>query len=246
VAANDYSWLDLMRACRAAGWEMNKGVINAFAVSAAEDSTRDLQAKYVNSQLDPSSPAYNSVDRGPWQLNSYYHAEVSDACAYDLTCSTQQARRIYLANKSSFGAWSAWQNGRYKSYVDLGYAVYDLDNALQARDSLQAQLNTANADKAALQAQLTAANTQVSSLQAQVSSLSAALTSANQQVAALQTQVQQLTDRASQDEATIADLQTQLAASQSREETLRSTLASAASTLATDSAVVALGILKGE
>ena len=35
-----------------------------------------------------------SVDRGLWQINSYWHSEVSDACAFDPTCAAQATHTI--------------------------------------------------------------------------------------------------------------------------------------------------------
>lgn len=45
-----------------------------------------------------------SVDRGLWQINSFYHPEVSKDCAYDTACSTIEAIRIIKTK--GFGEWS--------------------------------------------------------------------------------------------------------------------------------------------
>jgi len=44
------------------------------------------------------------VDRGLFQINSLFHKEVSNACAYDYKCAVKEAIRIYKER----GNWSAW------------------------------------------------------------------------------------------------------------------------------------------
>lgn len=44
--------------------------------------------KPKNSNSKGNTPA-GSVDRGLFQINNYWHKEVSDSCAYDLRCSTE-------------------------------------------------------------------------------------------------------------------------------------------------------------
>jgi hypothetical protein len=45
-----------------------------------------------------------SVDRGLWAINSYWHYEVSNDCAYDVECSTKESIRIRKAD----GNWNQW------------------------------------------------------------------------------------------------------------------------------------------
>lgn len=47
-----------------------------------------------------------TIDRGLWQINSYWHSEVSNECAFDLECSTKEAIRIRLAD-GNFNQWLA-------------------------------------------------------------------------------------------------------------------------------------------
>ena len=56
----------------------------AVAVAWAE-SRGDTKAKGYNS---------NSVDRGLWQINNYWHRDVSDSCAFDAACNAKAAVRI--------------------------------------------------------------------------------------------------------------------------------------------------------
>lgn len=44
------------------------------------------------------------VDRGLWAINSKWHSEVSNGCAFDYKCATKEAIRIRLAN----GNWNQW------------------------------------------------------------------------------------------------------------------------------------------
>lgn len=133
MAANDYSWLDLMRACRAAGFAYNHGLVTAFAVSAGENTSRNLTAVFNNADQ------WHSRDRGPWQINDHWHPEVTDGQAFDLAQSSVAAYRISQSG-TSFSSWSAFNNGRYQQFMDLGYAYYALDNALRTAADLQGQV----------------------------------------------------------------------------------------------------------
>ena len=48
-----------------------------------------------------------SVDRGLWQISSYYHPEVSKNCAYDFRCATVEAIRIQ--KEKGWDEWSAYK-----------------------------------------------------------------------------------------------------------------------------------------
>lgn len=67
--------------------------------------------KIVNceSRWIPDAHAVNwkngaGVDRGLFMINSLYHREVSNACAYDYRCAVKEAIRIYKER----GNWTAW------------------------------------------------------------------------------------------------------------------------------------------
>lgn len=70
---------------------------NAVAVALAE-SGGNCKAQDHNS---------DSVDRGLWQINSKWHSEVSDSCAYECICNAEQAVRI--SNKGT--DWTPWSIG---------------------------------------------------------------------------------------------------------------------------------------
>lgn len=165
MAAGDYSWLDLMRAMKSAGFKVGGGLINGFATAAGENTSRNLTAVYVNSDQ------WNSRDRGPWQINDHWHSEVSDACAFDLACSTKEAYRI-SGQGTSFSAWSAYSNGRYKQFVDLAYATNALDEALKTIDQLNAQLATLNYQVTSLEAEVAKDDADIATLRQQVTALS--------------------------------------------------------------------------
>ena len=45
-----------------------------------------------------------TIDRGLWMINSYWHSEISDECAYDYKCATEAAIKIRLQDKN----WHQW------------------------------------------------------------------------------------------------------------------------------------------
>jgi hypothetical protein len=72
-------------------WQMADAIANA-------ESSRNTKARNVNPD------AHRSVDRGWFQINSYWHPEVSDACAYNAFCSARAAYRISKGGTD----WSQW------------------------------------------------------------------------------------------------------------------------------------------
>ena len=59
-----------------------------------------------------------SYDRGLWQINSYYHSEVSDACAFQVQCNTAAAFRISGRGRN-WSAWASYNSGAWASYISL-------------------------------------------------------------------------------------------------------------------------------
>ena len=55
-------------------------------------------------------------DRGVLQINSYWHPEVSDACAFDPACAFKAAFSI-SSNGTNFSQWTTFTNGAYKSHL---------------------------------------------------------------------------------------------------------------------------------
>ena len=63
-----------------------------------------------------NSDSHHSIDRGLWQVNSYWHPEVSESCAFDAECNAKAAVQI-SSNGTNWGPWSTYHNGAYKSYT---------------------------------------------------------------------------------------------------------------------------------
>lgn len=97
--------LQIAHVAQQAGFS-GQGLVNAVAVALAESGG------------DPDAVGQNpgSVDRGLWQINSYYHAEVSDAQAFDPSQAAIAAYRISNAG-SDWSQWSTWQNGAARAQM---------------------------------------------------------------------------------------------------------------------------------
>jgi hypothetical protein len=90
---------------RAAGFT-GDNFVKAVAVAMAESGCNPL-ARGVNS---------GSIDRGLWQINDFYHSEVTDACAYDAQCNANAAYRI-SDHGSDWTPWSTYNSGAYLQYL---------------------------------------------------------------------------------------------------------------------------------
>lgn len=88
------------------------GLVMAIAIALAE-SGGNTQAQGFNRD---SSGRVSSVDRGLWQINNFYHSEVSDNCAYDPNCAAGAAFRI-SAHGTNWQPWSTYMNGAYRQYL---------------------------------------------------------------------------------------------------------------------------------
>jgi hypothetical protein len=82
-------------------------IIVAIAVAMAESSCNP-GAVNINSG--------GSEDRGLWQMNSVYHSEVSDACAFQIQCNANAAWKV-SDHGADWDPWSAFTNGSWRSYV---------------------------------------------------------------------------------------------------------------------------------
>lgn len=56
------------------------------------------------------------IDRGILQINSAYHPEVSNACAFDPVCAFKSAFNI-SSNGTNFTPWTTFTNGAYQQYL---------------------------------------------------------------------------------------------------------------------------------
>ncbi|MEZ0114792.1 hypothetical protein ABH920_008827 [Catenulispora sp. EB89] len=82
-------------------------IVVAIAVAMAESSC-DPGAVNVNSG--------GSEDRGLWQMNSVYHSEVSNACAFQIQCNANAAWKV-SDHGANWSPWSAYNNGSWRSFV---------------------------------------------------------------------------------------------------------------------------------
>jgi hypothetical protein len=64
----------------------------------------------------------HGIDRGLWQINSYWHPEVSATCAFSASCNARAMARI-----SNYGrSWSQWwtyNNGKHLQFMSQARAA---------------------------------------------------------------------------------------------------------------------------
>lgn len=65
---------------------------------------------------------YGSTDRGLWQINDCYHAEVSDSCAYATQCNANAAYTI-SGGGADWRPWTTYTLGLYTSRTDAARAA---------------------------------------------------------------------------------------------------------------------------
>src|SRR5438093_580908 len=87
-------------------------LVTCVAIAWAESALR-TDAVGVNGPT--SGCPSGSRDRGLWQINSCYHSNVSDACAFDASCNA----RAMVAISSGGTNWHPWST--YNSKVYLRY-----------------------------------------------------------------------------------------------------------------------------
>ena len=58
----------------------------------------------------------HSVDRGLWQINNYWHPDVSDSCAYSASCNANAAKSI-SSGGSNWTPWATYNGGAYKRHL---------------------------------------------------------------------------------------------------------------------------------
>jgi hypothetical protein len=92
----------------------------AVAVALAE-SSGDCNARYVNSP--------DSIDRGLWQINNYYHPDCSDSCAYDCACNAKCAVNVWQS--SGWNAWATYKAGKHQPYMARGATACGYSEGLE-------------------------------------------------------------------------------------------------------------------
>lgn len=98
----------LIEAARRAGFT-GQALATAVAVAMAESGGRE-NARGVNSD------SRRTVDRGPWQINSYWHREVPDAEAYNYDAAARHAFRISGGGRN-WSPWTTYKTGAYRRYI---------------------------------------------------------------------------------------------------------------------------------
>lgn len=93
-----------------------EGLVTAVAISHAESGFR------TDNTLDNAPLGGHGIDRGLWQINSYWHPEVADACAFDPACAARETYRI-SSGGSSWSAWTTYNRGQYRQYLDEARAA---------------------------------------------------------------------------------------------------------------------------
>lgn len=91
-----------------AGFRGN-GLVIAIAIALAESGG---SASAVNTEGNEPP----SRDRGAWQINDHWHPEVSDECAFNMTCSAKAVYRI-SAGGLTWNQWVTYSSGAYRQYL---------------------------------------------------------------------------------------------------------------------------------
>ena len=85
--------------------------VRAYVQSAAKDAgVNPRVADWIvthESQHHPDATGDGGESRGLWQINKAWHPEVSDACAYDVTCSTRWS--LERIRDGYVDEWSTWK-----------------------------------------------------------------------------------------------------------------------------------------
>ena len=100
-----------------AGYSFNRTV--ATSLGKEPQIIVAISVAMAESSCNPSAVNINSggsEDRGLWQMNSRYHSEVSNACAFQIQCNANAAWKV-SNHGADWSPWSAFTNGSWRSYV---------------------------------------------------------------------------------------------------------------------------------
>ncbi|GAA4613945.1 hypothetical protein GCM10023195_60650 [Actinoallomurus liliacearum] len=106
LAGDHLTTLQIAQIAKNNGFTGN-GLVVSVAVALAESSGW-TRAVLVDSDC--------SRDRGLWQINSYWHSEVSDAQAFDPNGAAQAAYRI-SSSGNDWTPWTTYTNGAYQQHM---------------------------------------------------------------------------------------------------------------------------------
>ncbi|MER5481578.1 hypothetical protein ABT026_32115, partial [Streptomyces sp. NPDC002734] len=94
-----------------------EALVTAVAVALAESSC-DPKATNTSNNTPPSA------DRGLWQINDYWHPEVSDACAYNAQCNANAAFTI-SSRGTDWQPWSTYNANLHLRHLGEARAAVD-------------------------------------------------------------------------------------------------------------------------
>ncbi len=89
-------------------------IATAVAVAKAESGFRP--------QITNTIGNARGIDRGLFQINSYWHPEVSVACAFSASCNTRAAVRISKV-ATRWTEWWTWKNGKHIQFMTSARAA---------------------------------------------------------------------------------------------------------------------------
>lgn len=105
-AGRQLTWKEALALCYEAGFR-DKGLVTAVAVMAAES------ARFIKASHDNAPAGGLGIDRGLFQINSYWHRQLSDEEAY-----RARPNIAYAFQLSSKGRdWTAWSTYKSKAHV---------------------------------------------------------------------------------------------------------------------------------
>jgi len=104
------SYLAVARMVKTAGISCTSGerIALSTAIAFAESSFRPWITNTVGNS--------KGTDRGLFQLNSYWHSEVSDTCAFSASCNTRATMRI-SKQATKWSEWWSYNNGKHLPYM---------------------------------------------------------------------------------------------------------------------------------
>jgi hypothetical protein len=111
-AGRHYSAVRIARVAKRTGFR-GQGWVISVAVALAE-SGGWTRARHINTDC--------SVDRGLWQINSYWHREVSDRQAFKPRRAARAAYRI-SAGGSDWTPWTTYNNDAYRAHMAQALAA---------------------------------------------------------------------------------------------------------------------------
>ncbi len=89
-------------------------IATAVAVAKAESSFRPT--------ITNTAGNAHGIDRGLWQINSYWHPDVSKACALSASCNARAAARI-SSKGTNWKPWWTWKNRKHVPFMSQATAA---------------------------------------------------------------------------------------------------------------------------